>query len=223
MSFRNLLIFGKYWKYYEKNRVGTGMDTRIYLPINTMKITTQRLILREYEQDDWPAVLAYQSDPRYLRFYPWTGRTPEEAREFVGMFLNQQAEQPRRKFQLAVTLKSNHKLIGNCGIRMKTPDSHQGDIGYEFSPNYWGQGYATESVQAMVNFGFTQLGLHRIWSWCIADNRGSARVLEKLGMQLEARLQENESFKGRYWDTLVYGLLEPEWSEIQPKNKKISS
>jgi RimJ/RimL family protein N-acetyltransferase len=186
-----------------------------------MKITTERLILREFEQSDWSAVLAYQSDTRYLRYYPWTGRTPEEAREFVGMFLKQQAEQPRRKFQLAVTLKSNNTLIGNCGIRMKSPDSHQGDIGYEFSPNYWGQGYATESAQAMVCFGFTQLRLHRIWSWCIAENLGSVRVLEKLGMQPEVKLRENESFKGRFWDTVVYGLLEPEWLVLQQK-KEIS-
>ena len=127
------------------------------------------------------------------------------------MFLDLQQEMPRRKFQLAATLKKNAKLIGNCGIRMDTADAHQADIGYEFSPEYWGKGYATEAAQAMVRFGFNAFRLHRIWSWCIADNRRSARVLEKLGMQLEGRLRENEYFKGRWWDTLMYGMLESEW------------
>ena len=62
----------------------------------------------------------------------------------------------------------------------------------------------------MVAYGFSELGLHRISSWCIADNVASARVLEKVGFQLEGRLRENEYFKGRWWDTLLYGLLESE-------------
>ena len=49
----------------------------------------------------------------------------------------------------------------------------------------------------------------------IADNRGSARVLEKLGMRLEGRFRENEYFKDRWWDTLMYGILESEWKTKQ--------
>lgn len=160
-----------------------------------MEVTTERLILREFKQSDWPDVLAYQSDPLYLRYYHWTERTPEAVQEFVHqqMFLAQQ--QPRIKFQLAVVLKSSQQLIGNCGIRMKAADAHEGDIGYELSPKHWGCGYATEAARALVEFGFTQLRLHRIWSWCIAENVGSARVLQKLGMQAEGRKRENEYFK----------------------------
>jgi [ribosomal protein S5]-alanine N-acetyltransferase len=180
-----------------------------------MEITTERLILREYRQDDWPEILAYQSDPLYLRYYDWTGRTPDAVQEFVQMFLDQQQEQPRIKFQLAVTLKSTRQLIGSCGIRLKAAHAHEGDIGYELSPKHWGQGYATEAASAILEFGFTRLGLHRVWSWCVADNVGSARVLQKLGMQAEGRLRENEYYKGRYWDTLLFGILEAEWKAKQ--------
>jgi [ribosomal protein S5]-alanine N-acetyltransferase len=157
-----------------------------------MILTTERLILREFVEDDWPAVLAYQSDPLYLRYYHWTGRTEAEVREFLGMFLANQQQQPRIKFQLAVTLRAEERLIGGCGIRMKSIDSHEGNIGYEFAPAYWGQGYATEAARAIVAFGFNELRVHRIWAHCIAENVGSARVLEKLGMQREGRLRENE-------------------------------
>jgi RimJ/RimL family protein N-acetyltransferase len=64
-------------------------------------------------------VLAYQRDQRYLRFYPWTQRSDEEVRAFVQAFITQQQEQPRTKFQLAICLKANGVLIGNCGIRMQ--------------------------------------------------------------------------------------------------------
>ena len=67
----------------------------------------------------------------------------------------------------------------------------------------------------MTAFGFDELGLHRVSSWCIADNVGSARVLEKVGLSLEGRLRENERYKGRWWDTLLYAVLLPEWRSLQ--------
>jgi RimJ/RimL family protein N-acetyltransferase len=178
-----------------------------------MELHTDRLILREFVPADWSAVLAYQRDPRYLRFYEWTERTPGDAQRFVQMFIEQQDEQPRRKFQLAVTLKASGQLIGNCGIRQASAGAHEADIGYELSPNQWRHGYATEAARAIVQFGFAELHVHRIWSWCIADNVASAHVLEKLGLKLEGRLREKEYFKGRWWDTLVYAILEDEWKK----------
>ena len=180
-----------------------------------MELITERLILREFKQSDWPEILAYQSDPLYLRYYDWTGRTPEAVQDFVEMFLMNQQESPRTKFQLAIVLKSTQELIGNCGIRMKSAGAQEGDIGYELSPKHWNQGYATEAARAIVAFGFLQLKLHRIWSWCIADNVGSAHVLQKLGMRPEGRLRENEYFKGRWWDTLLFGMLDYEWIPYQ--------
>jgi len=91
----------------------------------------------------------------------------------------------------------------------------EADIGYELSPRQWSRGYATEVARAVVRFGFTELGLHRVWLTCIVDNVGSARVLEKLGMRLEGRLRDKEYFGGRWWDTLLYAILEDEWREQQ--------
>ena len=176
-----------------------------------MRIATARLILREFVADDWPDVLAYQRDPRYLHFYPWIERTEADARAFVRMLVDEQKHRPRRRFQLAVTLPEGGTLIGNCGIRRKLRNESEADIGYELVPDYWGSGYATEAAQAMVEFGFKKLRLHRISSWCIADNTASTRVLKKVGLRLEGRLRENEHFKGRWWDTLLYGLLRSEW------------
>src|SRR6266542_2791134 len=121
-----------------------------------MLLTTERLTLREFTADDWPSVLAYQSDPRYLRYYAWTGRTPEDVHQFVNWQIARQREDPRIKFQLAVALKATGELIGNCGIRMESVDATEADIGYELAPPHWGRGYATEAARAIVQFGFTQ-------------------------------------------------------------------
>ncbi len=120
-----------------------------------LELSTQRLILREFVADDWSPVLAYQQDPRYLRFYPWVERSEADAKAFVGMFLDQQREIPRRRFQLAVTLKESGVLIGSCGIRRKPDNDWEADIGYELAPKHWGCGYATEAAQSIVNFGFS--------------------------------------------------------------------
>ena len=180
-----------------------------------MELMTQRLRLREFREHDWLAVLAYQSDPLYLRYYEWTERTPEAVRAFIGMFLKHQRTQPRTRFQLAAILRATGELIGNCGVRLTAPGSHEADLGYELSPAHWGHGYATEAARAMLNFAFTQLGVHRVWAEAVVDNTGSTHVLAKLGMQLEGRLRDKEFFKDRYWDTVIYAILEQEWRARQ--------
>ena len=179
-----------------------------------MQITTERLILREFGADDWRAVLDYQRDPLYLRYYPWEDRNETAVRNFVDMFRYWQSERLRRRFQLAIVQKESGGLIGNCGLRRKPENEWEADIGYELSPRYWGHGYATEAARAMVDFGFRELGLQRVSSWCIADNLASARVLERLGFRQERRLHRNEYFKGRWWDTLLYALLAEDWQTV---------
>ena len=180
-----------------------------------MELVTRRLLLREFVPADWASVLAYQSDPRYRRYYPWTDRTEADARAFVETFLAWQREEPRHRYQLAITLGTKDALIGNCGLRRKPGKDWEADIGYELAPEHWGRGYATEAARAMVSFGFRELGLGRLSSWCIAENTASARVLERLGFQQEGRLRRNERFKGRWWDTLLYGLLRDEWAKLE--------
>jgi len=181
-----------------------------------MRLTTDRLLLREFVEDDWPAVLTYQRDERYLRFYRWTQRTEEEVRAFVGMFVAQQQEQPRTKFQLAVCSQADGLLIGNSGIRMQHAGATEADIGYELAPEHWGRGYATEAARAILAFGLKELKLHRVWAHCITDNVASANVLEKLGMRIEGRQRENQWFKERWWDTLLYGVLDRESKIREP-------
>jgi len=177
----------------------------------SMMLTTERLLLRDFVESDWKPVLAYQQHPLYLRYNEWTSRTAEDVREFIQMFLDHQKQDPRFKFQFAITLRSTGQLIGNCGVRKETVTAQEADIGYELDPAYWGRGYATEAARAVLHFGFSQLKLHRISAWCVAENLGSARVLEKLGMRLNGQLPNHLYYKNRWWDTRVYVILHDEW------------
>lgn len=92
-------------------------------------------------------MLAYQNDPLYLRYYSWTERPEAQVRAFLKMLIDYQSEEPRRKFQLAITLPETGDLIGNCGIRRKADNDWEADIGYELAPAHWGRGYATEAAR----------------------------------------------------------------------------
>ncbi len=106
-----------------------------------MNITTKRLVLREFEEEDWSAVFSYHSDPRYLRYYDQYERTEQDVRAFVHMFIVQREAQPRINYQLAITLADGGQFIGNCGIRKQTSEALEADIGYELDPSHWGRGY----------------------------------------------------------------------------------
>jgi ribosomal-protein-alanine N-acetyltransferase len=176
-----------------------------------MELRTERLLLREFTLADLPAIHGYQNEPLCSRYYEWDERSEDDVRASVQRQIDFQTSEPRRKVQLAVALPDTGELIGNCGIRRKDANEFEADIGYEIAPSYWGNGYATEAARAMVGLGFGEWRLHRISAWCVADNIGSVRVLEKVGLKLEGRLRHSEYYKDRWWDTLLYGLLVNEW------------
>lgn len=176
-----------------------------------MILHTKRLTLREFVEEDWQRVLAYQSDPQYLRFYPWNDRSEADVKAFIKMFLDSQEEHPRKKFQFALCHKDNGLLFGSCGIRINNLHLAEANIGYELDSQYWGKGYATEAAKAILQFGFENLGMHRIWATTIAGNIGSVNVLKKIGMRQEAREREKEKIKGFWMDRLTFAILDWEW------------
>ncbi len=176
-----------------------------------IQLTTERFLLREYEEADVPAVHAYGSDPEVVRYMLWGPNTEEETREFIRKTRTESEQQPRKNYDLAIATKSDGRLIGGCGLFVKSTDLGEAEIGYVLRRDHWGQGCVTEAAWAMVAFGFEQLGLHRIYARCNPENIGSARVMEKIGMTREGHLREVAWIKERWQDYLVYAILEREW------------
>jgi ribosomal-protein-alanine N-acetyltransferase len=190
---------------------------RIVYKGESMKaIVTKRLVLRDFEKADWRAVQDYASDPEVVRYVDFGPNTEEESRNFIQRALASQKGQPRNNFSLAVILKAKNALIGGCGIYVSNPANREGYIGYVLNRNFWKLGYATETVQALVKFGFKELKLHRIFATCDAENSASAHVMEKVGMQREAHFRENGWVKGKWRDSLLYAILEGESKKSKP-------
>jgi RimJ/RimL family protein N-acetyltransferase len=171
---------------------------------------TERLLLRDLKEADWHSIHYYASDPEVVRYMNWGPNTQEETKAFIQRALAGQNEKPRRNYTLAIVARNENTLIGGCSIYVSNPENREGWIGYCFNRLFWGQGYATETAKALVDFGFNRLSLHRIFATCDPANTASAHVLEKVGMKREGRIRENMWTKGKWRDSLLYAVLERE-------------
>jgi ribosomal-protein-alanine N-acetyltransferase len=106
-------------------------------------IMTERLILRDFEKEDWKSVHDYASDPEVVRYVDFGPNSEEESRTFAEKASKQQNEQSRKNFTLAIVLKAKNALIGGCGIYVSNSDNREGYIGYILNRNFWGRGYGT--------------------------------------------------------------------------------
>ncbi len=175
------------------------------------RMVTERLLLRDFEASDFEEVYAFCSDPDVMRYFTGEPETAEEVRAFLRRTVELAQQQPQTKFRYAIVLRTENRVIGGCGLDIMDAHAREGEIGYHLLASCWGRGYATETARALLQFGFDDLKLHRIFADSFARNGASARVMEKAGLKYEARLRQNRRCAEGWDDTLLYALLEDEW------------
>ncbi|MDP6778016.1 MAG: GNAT family N-acetyltransferase [Candidatus Latescibacteria bacterium] len=181
-----------------------------------MEIETERLHLREFTTDDIDPITAYRSDPRYLEHYPWSTWSQPRSEAFVDGCMTAGAEDPRREYDLGVALRGIGRLIGSCGLRLLDDGAKRADIGFELSPDYWGNGYATESVSAILELGFDRIGLEEVEARCVVANRRSANVLHRLDFSEAERLPVGPGLGGFTWpERILFRLSRASWREAR--------
>jgi ribosomal-protein-alanine N-acetyltransferase len=116
--------------------------------------------------------------------------------------------QPGRDF--AIELRESGEVVGAITITAQK-EHGRASLGYWCAVAHWGRGYATEAVRAVIDYGFRDLGLNRVWAQCYGDNPASRRVLEKVGMTYEGCLRQHSFRLGRFADGLQFGILRSEW------------
>jgi len=177
-----------------------------------MNLETERLLLRKFEAEDWKAVHACTEDPEVTRFVSWGPPTEQTSQEAIGR-LSQTEQGTDGEYWFAIVLTAEGNVIGYCNLKVRSEKNREGEIEYGLHRNHWGNGYATEASKAMLEFGFSQIDLHRITGTCQPQNERSRRVLEKLGMRQEGFLREHKWGKGKWHDTLLLAILDHEWHD----------
>ena len=180
---------------------------------NIFQISTPRLTLREYIETDFEGIHAFSKDAETVKFMTWGPNTPEDTRNFIKLAISQQSIQPRVNYHFVVRLQDSDQIIGGCGIHIRRPEHRSAEIGYCYHKKYWGQGFATEAMGALLKFGFEDLAMHRIFATCDPLNIGSERVMQKNGFRKEAHFRKELWRRDGWRDSLLYAILEEEWQK----------
>ena len=153
-------------------------------------LETERLWLRRFTKADAGYLFALDNDPevmRYLNGGKPTTRAIIEAQILPG-FMQVDAVNPGFGFW-AAEVKYDGEFVGWFSIRPLSHNPQEASIGYRLMRVAWGQGLATEGVCALIDKGFTELGLQRVFATTYEENLASRRVMEKAGMSLVRRFR----------------------------------
>lgn len=167
-------------------------------------LITQRCIIRPFEGADMEDLFEiYRSEEicRFLLHEAWTDENKEK--QFKRKLVAKDLQQDK---VLSLACELNGKVIGDIAV-WYTEMKETVEIGFVFHPDYGGQGYASESVRAVLEYLFKEVRVHRVQANMDARNLASAKLCERLGMRREAHFRQDFWSKGEWTDSFIYGML----------------
>ena len=183
-----------------------------YVMTEPVELKTERLLLRPFRLEEVDDV--YAKDPEWERYLglplpqPYTRRDAEAY--IAGRLLADWTTNPT----FAIVLDST--VISGIGLRIV--EAHQrAELGYALARVHWDKGLMPEAAKAVLDYGFVEHGLAKIYAMADLRNIRSYRVMEKLGMTREGVLRNHSVKRGELRDDVVYGLLREEWEEHKRK------
>ena len=154
--------------------------------INPPKILkTERLRLRKARLADAEAIFRqYAQDPEVTKYVSWRAHQAiDETRDYMRMCLL--AWDVGKAFHWVIEKRDDKEVIGMMIARVS---AEKWELGFVLARVHWGQGYMTEAVKGVIAWALKQKDIFRVWAVCDIDNKASARVMEKAGMQREGIL-----------------------------------
>lgn len=173
-------------------------------------IETERLIIRELIFDDAADLFEMDSDPEvhlYLENNPV--KSIDEITQVISMLRNQYLKNGIARW--AVVDKRTNECVGWSGLKYfdqpLNNHNHFYELGYRFKKKHWGKGFATESAQAILTYGFTEMDLNALFAITDPCNENSKKVLIKLGFNFV------ETFDYDGYDTDWFELKKETWEK----------
>jgi [ribosomal protein S5]-alanine N-acetyltransferase len=171
---------------------------------------TKRLVLRPFSLADGPAVYDLVrareiADTTLAIPHPY-----EDGMAETWIATHQEGFDKGGAVHFAITLRESGELVGAVGVVIKA-EHNCAEIGYWVGVPYWGRGYCTEAVAAVLGYGFEERDLNRIYAYHFKRNPASGRVMQKNGMVYEGCLRQHVRKWDAYEDLMEYGILQEEW------------
>ncbi len=155
-------------------------------------LETNRLILRHFIPDDLDDLFRLYSDPDVRRYFPEGMLSYEETKEELEWSLGGHPDHPHLGLWATIH-KASNRFIGRCGLIPWTIDQRpEVEVAYLIAKEYWGQGLGTEAAQAVLDYGFEQLGLERLVCCIELDNLPSIKVAKNIGMSFEKEASDEK-------------------------------
>jgi len=171
------------------------------------ELKTERLLLRRLERTDANEMFFLRSNENVLRYI---GREPAktiaEAEEFINK-INKVIDENESILWGITFLNEPSTIIGTICLWNFKKEHYRGEVGYILHPDHWRKGIMKEAINAIVDYGFTVLGLHSIEALLNPENIASSSVLESTGFIKEGHLKESFYFKGNFKDEAIYSRL----------------
>ncbi len=154
--------------------------------MNEIIIETERLILRPIGHEDINDLLLIWGDAETMQYFPKT-LNRQEISEWIDRNLRRYENYGHGLW--AAILKSEQKLVGDCGLVFQEVDGvEELEVGYHFNKNYWGRGLAAEAARGCMDYAFQELGRQRVISMIRPENIPSRRVAERNGLKIEKEI-----------------------------------
>ncbi len=164
------------------------------------RLVTERLILRPITLNDAEDMYLYASNDQVTRFIFSTHVSLADTKENIAVYF---LKEPLGKY--GIELKLTGQMIGSIDLRVNETQQ-TAELGYCLNQNFWGQGLIAEAGTGLLKMGFETLGLIRIFAIHDERNSNSGRVMQKLGMTKNGRIENSRFFKGEVVNDILYGL-----------------
>jgi RimJ/RimL family protein N-acetyltransferase len=180
-------------------------------------LETERLLLRQFTDDDLENLLELDSDPKVMRFINGGRATPREEIEndVLPAFLGHYGRYAGLGFWAAEE-KSTGRFVGWFHLRpAQEAPPDEVELGYRLRRSDWGKGYATEGSRALIDKAFAELGVERVVAFGMVVNVASTRVMEKAGLRFVRIFHQPwpDYIEGEEEGDVEYALLRSEWEQ----------
>ncbi len=169
--------------------------------LGTVKLETERLTLRKFTMNDLQGLFDWASNENVTTYMKWNAyKSEDEVEKDISKWISQYEE---NSIHWCVELKESNVQIGRINVVVHR-NNHYCEVGFCFGEKFWNCGYATEALEAVLQFLLKECDFHVVEAKCERENKACERVLIKAGMIKEAELrQRSYNYKKECYDDLL--------------------
>lgn len=169
-------------------------------------LNTERLLLRQIQQDDIQNIFNGLSNPNVIKYYGISFDSLEATKEQMTWFKN--LEETETGIWWGICSQDNKIFYGAGGFNELSKEHKKAEIGFWLLPDFWRKGFMQEAFPLICNYGFEKLNLNRIEGFVDSENTNCKKAIEKMNFKLEGTMRECEIKDGKYLNVDIYSKLQ---------------